>query len=154
MQSICLTMPVTCPIHVIVLNLIALTTSDDVYKLCSSSLRSFLLVLPLRANYSPSTLLSNTPGLCSSANVTDTEQKSCVLNEISDMAVYFTSYVENTVEETRMKQSPACYLLHANLLLGLPFDPEDVGDMFLRNVGWLAPEYTALHPLSITAPRT
>jgi hypothetical protein len=26
------------------------------------------------------------------------------------------------------------------------FDPEDVGDMFLRNVGWHSTDYTALHP--------
>jgi hypothetical protein len=29
----------------------------------------------------------------------------------------------------------ACCLLHAGLLLGLYFDPENGGDMFLRNVG-------------------
>jgi hypothetical protein len=29
----------------------------------------------------------------------------------------------------------ACYLLHAGLLLGLFFDTEDGGDLFLRNVG-------------------
>jgi hypothetical protein len=29
----------------------------------------------------------------------------------------------------------ACYLLHAGFLFGLFFDPEDEGDMFLRNVG-------------------
>jgi hypothetical protein len=28
-----------------------------------------------------------------------------------------------------------CYLLHADFLLGLFLDPEDGGDMFLRNVG-------------------
>jgi hypothetical protein len=33
---------------------------------------------------------------------------------------------------------------HAGILLGL-FDPEDVGDKFLRNVGWLLAGYTALH---------
>jgi hypothetical protein len=34
----------------------------------------------------------------------------------------------------------------AGFLLGLFFDPEDVGDMFLRNVGWLLTDYTALYP--------
>jgi hypothetical protein len=29
----------------------------------------------------------------------------------------------------------ACYLPHAGLLLGLFFDPEDEGDIFVRNVG-------------------
>jgi hypothetical protein len=26
------------------------------------------------------------------------------------------------------------------------FDPEDGGDMFLRNVGYISPDYTASHP--------
>jgi hypothetical protein len=30
---------------------------------------------------------------------------------------------------------PACYLLHAGFLLDLFIDPEDGGEMFLRNVG-------------------
>jgi hypothetical protein len=34
---------------------------------------------------------------------------------------------------------------HAGFLLGL-FDPEDGGDMFLRNVGRLSTDYTALSP--------
>jgi hypothetical protein len=34
----------------------------------------------------------------------------------------------------------------AGFLLGLFFDPEDGGDMFLRNVGRLSKNYTALYP--------
>jgi hypothetical protein len=30
----------------------------------------------------------------------------------------------------------ACYLLRAGFFFGLLFDPEDGGDVFLRNVGW------------------
>jgi hypothetical protein len=33
---------------------------------------------------------------------------------------------------------------HAGILLGL-FDPEDGGDMFLRNVGLFSTDYTALY---------
>jgi hypothetical protein len=31
-------------------------------------------------------------------------------------------------------------------LIGLPFNPEDVGDTFFRYIGWLSPDYMALHP--------
>jgi hypothetical protein len=36
--------------------------------------------------------------------------------------------------------------LHAGILLGSVVDLEDEGDMFIRNVGWLGTEYTALYP--------
>jgi hypothetical protein len=35
----------------------------------------------------------------------------------------------------KMKATTLWYLLHAGFLLGLFFDPEDSGDMFLRNIG-------------------
>jgi hypothetical protein len=39
-----------------------------------------------------------------------------------------------------------CYQLHAGFLLGLYINSEDVGNMFLRNVGWLSTDRTALYP--------
>jgi hypothetical protein len=41
--------------------------------------------------------------------------------------------------------SSSCYLLHAGFLFGLIFDTEDGGDIFLRNVGCLSTNYTALY---------
>jgi hypothetical protein len=38
----------------------------------------------------------------------------------------------------------SCYLLHAGLRLGLFFNLEDRGDVFLRNIGWHSTDYTAL----------
>jgi hypothetical protein len=34
----------------------------------------------------------------------------------------------------------------AGFLLGLSFDPEDGGDMFLCNIGLFSTDYTALYP--------
>jgi hypothetical protein len=39
----------------------------------------------------------------------------------------------------------AC-LLHVDFFLGLFFEPEDVADMFLQNIGWFSTDYTALYP--------
>jgi hypothetical protein len=43
-------------------------------------------------------------------------------------------------------QSFACCLLQSGFLLGFFLDPEDGGDIFLQNVGWLSTDYTALCP--------
>jgi hypothetical protein len=43
------------------------------------------------------------------------------------------------------KISSARHLLHASFSLGLFFDPEDEGDRFLQNVGWLSMDYMALY---------
>jgi hypothetical protein len=52
-------------------------------------------------------------------------------------------------KESRLKTVvPLAYLLHAGFLLGLLFDPEDEGDMFVRNIGCLSPRYTAVYPRS------
>jgi hypothetical protein len=60
--------------------------------------------------------------------------------------------------ESGSKQSSCAYwLLNADFLLGLLFDPADGGDMFpfhpedesnvsLWKVGWLSPDYTVLYP--------
>jgi hypothetical protein len=47
------------------------------------------------------------------------------------------------------------YLFQVGFLISLLFDPEDEGDMFLRNVGCLSTGYTALYPRTevfITTP--
>jgi hypothetical protein len=38
-------------------------------------------------------------------------------------------------------------LLYAGFLIGAFFYPEDGGKMFLRNVGWVSTDYTALYPI-------
>jgi hypothetical protein len=35
----------------------------------------------------------------------------------------------------------ACCVLYSGFLLGLPFNPEDGGDIFLQCVGWLSVQY-------------
>jgi hypothetical protein len=47
--------------------------------------------------------------------------------------------------KNKLSKKTACYLLHAGFLLGLCFDPEDGGDMFLWNVCWLSMDYAVLY---------
>jgi hypothetical protein len=42
----------------------------------------------------------------------------------------------------------SCCLLHVGFSFRLPLDPEDGDGMFLRNVGWLSPDYTELYPIT------
>jgi hypothetical protein len=55
---------------------------------------------------------------------------------------YFMVRIRLTAQATSMFAT--CF--HADFLLGLFFDPEDGGDMFLRNLCWLSTVYTALYP--------
>jgi hypothetical protein len=49
-------------------------------------------------------------------------------------------------QNKRMGNQKGCkYLLHAGFFLGLFFEPEDGGYMFIRNVGLLSADYTALY---------
>jgi hypothetical protein len=68
-------MRATCPVHIILLDLICLMKSGGEYKLCSSPLYNFLhspvISCLLGPNFLLNTLLSNTFSLCSSFNVRD-----------------------------------------------------------------------------------
>jgi hypothetical protein len=48
-------------------------------------------------------------------------------------------------EKNLQVASRTFFVLHNDFLLGLFFDPEDGGDIFLRNVGWVSAVYTALY---------
>jgi hypothetical protein len=74
------------------------------------------------------------------------------LNQFFRGTHHFHLHRQETKEETYMKQAAcsallckqACYLLHAGFLLGLFFDREDGGNMFLQNAGWHLVDYTVL----------
>jgi hypothetical protein len=46
--------------------------------------------------------------------------------------------------KNKPSKNSGCYLLQAGFFLGLFFDPEDGGYMFLLNVGCLSTDFTAL----------
>jgi hypothetical protein len=53
-----------------------------------------------------------------------------------------------------MRYGSAYYLLHAGIFLGLFFDPEDGGDMHLKNVCLFSRDYTALYPRRYNSSQT
>jgi hypothetical protein len=56
--------------------------------------------------------------------------------------------VEKISHGRNQRESTFCFAtcFHAGFFHGLFFDPEDGGDIFLLNVGWLATDYTASYP--------
>jgi hypothetical protein len=50
-----------------------------------------------------------------------------------------------TISQAR-NQHEAGSMLHVDFLIGLSLNPDDGGDMFIRNVGWLAMDDVALYP--------
>jgi hypothetical protein len=49
-------------------------------------------------------------------------------------------------KETSIKQVAQKVLLHAGFFFGLYSDPEDGGNMFLRNICWLSVDCMVLNP--------
>jgi hypothetical protein len=71
----------------------------------------------------------------------------CVPLKLPTAVVTYLPWIPLKIEQRFEGTHPSsCYLLHAGFLIRLFFDPENVGDMFLRNVGSPPTEYTALHP--------
>jgi hypothetical protein len=56
--------------------------------------------------------------------------------------------------EAGSQQNSARCPLHTRILLRSLFDPKEGGDMFLREVSWLSPDYMALYPRSIIQTTT
>jgi hypothetical protein len=57
-----------------------------------------------------------------------------------------TSSMPNKPGKKREASKQSLMLVHAGFLLGLFFDHEDGGAMFVRNVGLFSTDYTALYP--------
>jgi hypothetical protein len=60
--------------------------------------------------------------------------------------IYFTKFIQFIQRYFALLAT--CF--HAGFLLGLFFDHNNEGDIFLRNVGWLSTDYTALYPRRCT----
>jgi hypothetical protein len=57
----------------------------------------------------------------------------------------FDLHFQDLISRAKMPATRIATSFHAGILLGL-FYPEDGGNIFLRNVGWLPTYYTALYP--------
>jgi hypothetical protein len=60
--------------------------------------------------------------------------------------VAFIFRIKEQAKQDTGKLAVLAYLLHAGFLLGLLYSPEDEGNMFLQNIGWLSMDYMALYP--------
>jgi hypothetical protein len=59
----------------------------------------------------------------------------------------FGEYIAMQKDSMKRAASEAtCYLLHDGFLLGLFFDPEDGGHIFLRNIGRFSTDNTSFYP--------
>jgi hypothetical protein len=67
--------------------------------------------------------------------------------DVSEEHIAFIFRVEKYAkQDTSVKAGgKQSHLFQADILLCLFFNPEDEGDMFLRNVDWLSTDYTALY---------
>jgi hypothetical protein len=83
----------------------------------------------------------------SATNAAYLENVSCgakVTQVIRNLIIFPTSWIAVFCDATPcspLKDNLLCsdyYLLHADFLLGLFFDPEDRDSMFLRNINWLS----------------
>jgi hypothetical protein len=79
--------------------------------------------------------------------------KSCIFWDMTpcsplkiDVSEEHIAYIFRAEEQTEQETSSACYLCQVGFLLGLLFDPDDDGEIFLRNVGRLTTDYMALYP--------
>jgi hypothetical protein len=52
----------------------------------------------------------------------------------------------NRAEKSVKAGGKLSHLFHSGFLFSLFFDPEDGGDMFVRNIGLLSTDYTTLFP--------
>jgi hypothetical protein len=50
------------------------------------------------------------------------------------MSPPFLRFDETSIKQRAARESSVCYLYHVSILLGLFFNPEDEGDMFLWNI--------------------